>query len=435
VSPDGDISDIETLDATPHVSVVQPDWSPDGTLHFAADYSGWWNLYRWDGSEAVPIHTTEAEFAHESWVFGLRRFGFLADGSIVAATEGNDGDQLLVLGAESRTIPIPFSTLGGSVEISGGSVFAVGSAFDRPARLVQIDIETGSIDTIQAPPDPEFIPAFASIPEPIAFATPDGEAHALYYPPTHPDYSGPPDELPPAIVTIHGGPTARIGLALSAERLFWTSRGFGVLDVDYGGSTGHGREYRQRLTEQWGVVDVRDCALAAQHLAETGLADADRLVIQGGSAGGFTVLMALALHDVFAAGTARYPVTDLETLAADTHKFESRYLDSLVGPYPATKDRYVDRSPITHVARIDAAVLLLQGLDDRVVPPSQPRAMHQALVEQNVPVGYIEFEGEGHGFRAASTRIRSLEAELSFYAQVFEFEPSGSIAAIAIDGL
>jgi len=222
---------------------------------------------------------------------------------------------------------------------------------------------------------------------------------------------------------------------MNPERLFWTSRGFGVLDVDYGGSTGHGRAYRERLRQQWGVVDVRDCALAAQHISNAGLADPQRLVISGGSAGGYTVLMALALHDVFAAGVARYPVTDLETLATDTHKFESRYLDSLIGSYPEQRDRYLERSPTAHVESITSPVLLLQGLEDRVVPPSQPRAMRDALVIRGVPVGYIEFEGEGHGFRSEAARVTALEAELDFLGRVLGFKPSGEFTAVDIAGL
>jgi dipeptidyl aminopeptidase/acylaminoacyl peptidase len=234
------------------------------------------------------------------------------------------------------------------------------------------------------------------------------------------------------IVNVHGGPTSRLSMGLDPERLFWTSRGFGIVDVDYGGSTGHGRAYRQRLKGQWGVVDVRDCALAAAEVARRGLADPGRMVIRGGSAGGFTVLMALAVHDEFAAGSARYAVTNLESLAADTHKFESRYLDSLIGPYPERRDLYLDRSPVTHAAEITAPVLLLQGLDDRVVPPSQPEAMRDLLRANGVAVGYIEFPGEGHGFRSAGARIRSLEAELAFFGQVLGFDPADDLEPVEL---
>jgi dipeptidyl aminopeptidase/acylaminoacyl peptidase len=290
----------------------------------------------------------------------------------------------------------------------------VSTSFDQPSRLIRVDVDDGTIDDLRVPPDAGFGPGLVSTPETITFDTPDGPAHALVYPPANPGVSAPPGDLPPAIVTIHGGPTARVAMSLNVEHLFWTSRGFAIIDVDYGGSTGHGRSYRNRLRGQWGVVDVRDCALAAAHCAATGMVDGSRLVIRGGSAGGYTVLMALALHDVFDAGIARYPVTDLVALATDTHKFESRYLDSLIGPYPEMADTYRDRSPTTHVDRIDAPVLLLQGSDDRVVPPSQPIAIRDALEARGVSVTYVEFAGEGHGFRSELARVQALEAELAF---------------------
>jgi dipeptidyl aminopeptidase/acylaminoacyl peptidase len=431
----GEISDARHVTGGPGESIVQPEWSPDNLLHFASDVSGWWNLYRLAPEGTHAVHEAEAEFAHEGWNFCLRRYVILDDGRIVAAEEGTSGDRLLVLGDDVREIPIPFAAVGAALAAEGSTVYMVGSAFDRPSQLVAIDIDSEEVDVIRSPAESPFGSAFVSIPQQVTFDTPDGPAYALFYPPTNPDQVGRDGELPPVIATIHGGPTARIGMSMSPERLFWTSRGFGVLDVDYGGSTGHGRAYRERLREQWGVVDVRDCALAAKHLADARLADPHRLVIAGGSAGGYTVLMALARHDVFAAGIARYPVTDLESLATDTHKFESRYLDSLIGAYPAHRDRYVDRSPTSHVASITAPVLLLQGLDDRVVPPSQPRAMRDALSARGVPVGYIEFEGEGHGFRSDVARVAAMEAELNFLGRVLGFEPADELADVETVGL
>lgn len=406
----------------PAESILQPEWGPDGALYFASDRTGWWNLYKFD-SAVTPVLIDEAEYSQEMWNLGLRRFAFLGDGRLVVAKETVDGDRLVVVEPQPRELDLPFQSLGTSIATRGSSVFAVAAAFDRPTSVVRIDVDTGEVEVIRSPDGQPIDPGFTSIPEQIVFDTPDGPAHALCYPPQHPSHTGPANGAPPAIVNIHGGPTSRLSMGLDPERLFWTSRGFAIIDVDYGGSTGHGRAYRERLRGQWGVVDVRDCALAAAECAQRGLADASRLVIRGGSAGGFTVLAALAHRSEFAGGAARYAVTDLETLAADTHKFESRYLDTLVGPYPATRDRYIERSPITHCDIITAPVLLLQGSEDKVVPPSQAHAMRDRLLANGVQVEYIEFPGEAHGFRGAPARIRALEAELAFFGQVLGFDP------------
>lgn len=419
IGPDGRIGTPQHVAGGREESVLQPEWSPDGVLHYVSDRTGWWNVYRRGRDGPEPVVHGEADHAWEPWNFGYRRYTFLADGRIVSASAGATGDRLVVVADRvARDLEIPGSSVGPWLAASGTSIFFVASAYDRPSRLVRLDIDSGVVEEIRAPEQPAFSREYASTPEPIVFETPDGPTHALYYPPAHPEISGPDDERPPLVVTIHGGPTSSIVAAMNTERLFWTSRGFGVVDVDYGGSTGHGRAYRNRLRGRWGEVDVRDCALAADHLAAAGRVDTGRIVIKGGSAGGFTVLMALALHDTFAAGAARYPVTDLTVLAEETHKFESRYLDSLIGPYPEARALYEARSPLTHADQIDAPVLLLQGLEDRVVPPSQPRAMCQALAERSIDVEYIEFPGEGHGFRSAEARTRALEAELSFFHRV-----------------
>jgi dipeptidyl aminopeptidase/acylaminoacyl peptidase len=432
VSGVGELTDQRRIAGGPGESVLQPEWSPDGKLHFASDRTGWWNLYRLDGEGGVPIHPVAAEHSQAMWNLGLRRYAFLGDGRLVAVEESTTGDRILVLAGGVREVPTPFDSFGGAMAVLGTSVFLVASAFDRPTAVVGVDVDTGAHEILRAPDGPAIRAGLISVPEAITFETPDGPAHALYYPPADDEYQGPGDHLPPMIVNVHGGPTSRLTMDLDPERLFWTSRGFGIVDVDYGGSTGHGRAYRQRLKGQWGVVDVRDCALAAAEVARRGLADPGRMVIRGGSAGGFTVLMALAVHDEFAAGSARYAVTNLESLAADTHKFESRYLDSLIGPYPERRDLYLDRSPVTHAAEITAPVLLLQGLDDRVVPPSQPEAMRDLLRANGVPVGYIEFPGEGHGFRSAGARIRSLEAELAFFGQVLGFDPADDLEPVEL---
>lgn len=436
ISPEGSVGEPVAIAGGNGESVLQPEWSPAGVLHFASDRSGWWNLHRWTGTEAEPVHQESAEYAVPHWVFGSRRFDFLADGRIVAIPLSPGGDRLVVIeGDRMREIPTPFASFQDRMAVAGTRVILVASGPDRTTTVVSVDVDSGSIEILRSPEGPGIDPAYHSTPDRIVFPTPDGPAHALFYPPTNPGYTGPEGEAPPILVTIHGGPSSATMARLDPEILFWTSRGIGVLDVDHGGSTMAGKAYRNRLDGQWGVVDVRDCALAAAHLAAVGKADPGRLLIHGGSAGGFTTLMALALHDDFAAGTAYYGVTDLEALATDTHKFESRYLDRLIGPYPERRDLYLERSPISHVAEIRVPVLLLQGLDDEVVPPSQARRMRDALMANGTPVAYVEFPGEGHGFRAAATRIRALETELAFYARVLGFEPADPLPPIDIVGL
>ena len=436
ISPGGEVGRPRHVAGGPSESIAQPEWSPSGSLHFVSDRTGWWNLYRLDGDETIAVHPAEAEYAYPMWTLGHRRYTFLADGRIVALEEGAAGDRLLIIGAEGiEEAPLPYVAFGSSMARIGGAAYLVASASDRPTSLVGFDLDIGRFRTIRAPEGAVIDPGFVGVPRPITFDTPDGTAHALYYPPTHPGHRAPRGERPPLIVNIHGGPTSRLAMGLNPERLFWTSRGFAIVDVDHGGSTGYGRAYRKRLDGRWGVVDVRDCTLAAVACAGRGLADPKRLLIHGGSAGGFTVLMALALSDEFAAGVASYAVTDLTALATDTHKFESRYLDSLIGPYPERRDLYLERSPTTHVAEITSPVLLLQGLEDRVVPPSQSEAMRDALIANGTPVGYLTFPGEGHGFRSAAARVRAMEAELWFYGKVLGFEVADRVEAVEVVGL
>lgn len=431
VHPDGSLGKAQQVAGSKTESVLQPEWSPDGVLHLATDRSGWWNLYRWTGKTLEAVHQDAAEYAVPHWVFGGLRYAFLDDGRIVATPSSPAGDRLVVISAGStREIPTPFASYLDRMAVLGNRVVLAAAGPDRPTAIVAVDVDTGAIETLRPPEGPGIGPEWHSIPERIEFSTPDGPAYAWYYPPRHPDYAGPPGTAPPVIVAIHGGPSSSTYARLDPEIIFWTSRGIGILDVDHGGSTMAGREFRRRLDGQWGVVDVRDCALAAAHLAAAGKADPAALLIHGGSAGGFTTLLALALHDDFAAGTSYFGVADLEALATDTHKFESRYLDRLIGPYPERRDLYVERSPVTHVDKIRVPVLLLQGLEDEVVPPSQARAMRDAMIANGLRVGYIEFPGEGHGFRAAATRTRALEAELAFYGSVLGFEPADPVAPV-----
>ena len=417
-------------------SIVQPEWSAEGELHFVSDRSGWWNLYRLaEGPRLEPLAAIEAEFADPAWVFGRSSYAFLADGSIVAVGRSAGRDRLYHLrqGRLVGEVETPYTEFEGLVATEAAVVALVGAP-DRPSAIVRFDpVTLEPVQTLQTASRTDLDPAYLSRPESIAFPTAGGRtAYALYYPPTNPDVDPPADTRAPLVVLSHGGPTANASTGLDPAKHFLTSRGIAVVDVDYGGSTGYGRAYRRLLDESWGKVDVEDCVAAALFLADRGDVDRDRLAIKGGSAGGFTTLAALAFQDVFAAGISLFGVGDLALLAADTHKFESRYLDRLVGPLPEMEARYRERSPVYALDRIRCPVLVLQGLDDRVVPPAQAEAIVAALAENGIPHAYLAFEGEGHGFRGEPALRRSLEAELSFLSQVFGFEPADDIRPIEL---
>ncbi|MEE9582962.1 MAG: prolyl oligopeptidase family serine peptidase [Acidimicrobiia bacterium] len=416
-------------------SITQPEWAPDGALHYVSDRTGWWNIYRHTSTEDVAVVPMAAEFGQPAWVFATRRYCFLEDGTLLALHGSPDGDHLIAIEEGiTREIDVPFRSLGSSMASRGRSLYLIAGGPDTSPAVVEIDVDTGAHEVVRAA-DTTIDDRYVSIPEQITFDTPDGPTHALFYPPTNPDFRGPEGETPPLIVEIHGGPTGKARTTLNPSYLFWTSRGFGIVDVDYGGSSGYGRAYRNRLRGNWGVVDVRDCALAAAHLAAIGRADPVRLIITGGSAGGYTTLMALATRDEFAAGSSWYGVASLEALAEHTHKFEARYLDRLVGPYPEERALYQERSALNHLDGFSAPIILLQGLDDEVVPPQQTEMMRDALTSRGVPVACIMFEGEGHGFRDARNQITALQSELSFFGQVLGFEPAGDIPPVEIVGL
>lgn len=434
--PAGELGEPRLIAGGLSESIFQPEWSRDGVLHFASDRSGWWNLYRLAHGSAQPVAAVAGDVGGPQWVFRGRRYAFLEDGSIAAVYTGPTGAGLLVHGADGATRPLAAPGAWMSSLVSDGrSLYLVAASPTSSYAVVRVDPVTGETAMVRAPEGPGIDASLLSVPEQVAFPTPDGPAHAYYYPPANPGFTAPEGDLPPLLVTIHGGPTAAARPVLDPEVQFWTSRGFALVDVDYGGSTGYGRAYWERLHRRWGIVDVRDCALAAAHLAAAGKADPNRLAIRGGSAGGYTTLAALAFRDEFAAGASHYGVADLELLARDTHKFESRYLDWLVGPYPKEQASYRERSPIHHPEGIDRPVILFQGLEDRVVPPRQAEIMASALRERGVPVAHITFPGEGHGFRKAENIARTLEAELSFYGQVFGFTPAGEIEAVEVEGL
>jgi len=421
----------------PEESIVQPEWAPDGSLVYVSDESGWWNLYRLRDvgghGTPVPLAPMAAEFAGPQWVFGWSWYGIDNDGTIVAACHHDGRAELWRIDGNGPTrIDQPHSELR-EIVVSRGQVAFVASQPTEPAGIVLLDLSSGDWRYVcRASPQP-VDPQYISVAQPISFPTTNGAiAHALYYPPTNPDCQGPATDLPPLVVMSHGGPTARASSALSLEKQVFTSRGFAVVDVDYGGSNGYGRDYMRRLDGQWGIVDVDDCISAARYLAGQGLVDERRMAIRGGSAGGFTTLAALAFHDVFAAGASHYGVGDLEGLARDTHKFESHYLDRLVAPYPEGVDIYRERSPIHFMDRISCPVIVLQGLDDKVVLPSQAEQIVAALEARRIPYAYLPFPGEGHGFRIAANIRRALEAELSFYSQVFGFTLAGDFAPVPV---
>ncbi len=412
-------------------SVVQPLWSPAGVLHFSSDRINWWNLFE-DGADA-PVIEVEGEIGTPQWVFGMSRYAFLDDGTVVAACRRNGRDELL-------GYDVPFTSID-SIVGDGRRIVFVGASPTQESAIIRFDPATGEHELLRPPRDLGLDPAWISVPEAIEFPTepgPDGEArtaHAQYYPPANPEAEAPAGERPPLLVHSHGGPTAATRPMLSLGTQFWTSRGFAVVDVDYGGSTGYGREYRDRLLGSWGIVDVQDCVAAARFLADRGDVDPERLCIRGGSAGGYTTLQALSTTDVFAAGASHYGVADLSALARDTHKFESRYLDGLVGPWPEAEAVYRERSPIEHTDGLSSPMIILQGSEDEVVPPNQAELMVAALDAKGLPYAYVLFEGEQHGFRKAENIVRALESELSFYAQVFGFTPAGDVTPVEVHNL
>jgi dipeptidyl aminopeptidase/acylaminoacyl peptidase len=429
-------------------SVFQPSWSSNGDLLFVSDKSNWWNLYRIGagldpaaGPEAVaPV---AAEIGVPQWVFDQSRYAELSDGRILCALARDGVDHLGVIEpgrAEVLRLETPYTSFSSLRPFGAGAVLIAASPTSEPVVAV-VDLAVGNdhptLAVVRPARDLDLDPAWLSVPQPITFPTTPttDHAHALYYPPTNPDATPPDGERPPLLVVSHGGPTSAARPALNLGVQYFTSRGFGVVDVNYRGSTGYGRTYRNSLSGVWGIADVDDCVAAARHLVDSGLADGDRLAIRGGSAGGYTTLCALTFRDVFAVGASAYGVADLEALARDTHKFEARYLDGLIGPYPEARDVYLERSPIHHTEQLDCPVILFQGLEDQIVPPAQSQMMADALRGKGVPVAYLAFQGEQHGFRQEANIKRVVEAELYFYAQILGFSLADPIEPVPIDNL
>jgi dipeptidyl aminopeptidase/acylaminoacyl peptidase len=421
-------------------SIFQPQWSPDGVLHFVSDLTGWWNLYRWRDGKIEPLCEMEAEFGLPQWVFGMSTYAFVSGSKILCAYNQKGQWQLATLDTSVDkpvldSIPTPYTDISSLKAQGDRAVFIAGSPTE-PTAIVQLDLASGKTKILRSSTELQIEKQYLSVPQTIEFPTEKGlTAYAFFYPPTNHDYIAPSDEKPPLLVKSHGGPTAATSSSFSLKTQYWTSRGFAVLDVNYGGSTGYGRVYRQRLNGNWGIVDVDDCANGAKYLAEQGLVDRDRLAISGGSAGGYTTLCALTFKDTFKAGASYYGISDLEALATDTHKFESRYLDGLIGSYPDRKDLYVARSPIHFTERLSCPVIFFQGLEDQVVPPNQAVIMVDALKAKGLPVAYVPFEGEQHGFRKAENIKRSLDGEFYFYSRIFGFEPADPIEPVPIDNL
>jgi dipeptidyl aminopeptidase/acylaminoacyl peptidase len=437
---DGTLREAQKIAGSETESVFQPEWSPDGVLYFVSDRTNWWNLYRWNPSQSdiEPVCPKAAEFGLPQWVFDMTTYGFESAESLVCTYTENGVQHLARLNTrtlELGEIETSYSAIGGLKVASGYAAFIGGSTI-RPSAIVRLDLQTGKTEELRRSSTLEIDPGYISAPEPTEFPTENGlTAYAFYYAPKNKDYTAPANERPPLLVKSHGGPTASTSATFNPSIQYWTSRGIAVLDVNYGGSTGYGRAYRERLKKQWGIVDVDDCVNGAKYLVEKGLADENRLCIDGGSAGGYTTLAALTFRNVFKAGASYYGVSDLAALARDTHKFESRYLDGLIGKYPEEQEIYQQRSPIEYAQQLACPIIFFQGDEDKIVPPNQAEMMVDVLRQKGLPVAYVLFEGEQHGFRKAENIKRALDSELYFYAKVFGFELADAPEPLAIENL
>jgi len=438
VEGDGSLGQMALVSGGLNESIVQPEWSHDGVLYFISDKDGWWNLYRWRKGKAEPIYPMKAEFGGPHWVFGLSYYGFEKENSILAIYSKDGLKHLARLDANKETIEVietQYTDLS-YIKVDEGYAVFVGGSYKTAPEVVKLDLKNGETMILKRSDCTKIDDKYLSTPIPIEFPTEKGLiAHAIFYPPVNKDYVPIQEELPPLLVNVHGGPTGEAMTTLSWGIQYWTSRGFGFVNVNYGGSTGYGREYMRRLNGNWGVVDVDDSINVAKYLIRQKLADPERAIIRGGSAGGYTTLGALAFRDFFKAGASYYGLSDLEVFVGDTHKFESRYLFSLVGPYPERKDLYKERSAINYLDEIKAPMIIFQGLEDKVVPPNQAELMVDALRRNGLPVAYLPFEGEQHGFRMTKNIKRSLEAELYFYSKIFKFTTYDDIEPIQIENL
>ncbi|MFP3854719.1 MAG: prolyl oligopeptidase family serine peptidase [Anaerolineales bacterium] len=438
---DGQLSQARKLAGGPEESLFQPQWGTDDVIHFISDRTSWWNLYRWQGEEAEALHSVKADLGTPAWNFGFARYAFLADGRIAYVYTKDGFDKLALLHPETGQIEpmeTPFTAYYPAHLCSEGedTLWFFASSPEEPQAVYKLETQSMKIEKIFQPVSAEIDEAYLADIESIAFPTGNGDqAHAFLYPPKNKDFIGPEGERPPLIVMTHGGPTSAAVPQFHLEKLFFTTRGFLVADINYRGSTGFGREYREKLKGEWGIVDVEDCVNLARYLAKTDRTDPDHQIIRGSSAGGYATLAALTFHDVYDAGASYYGVADIWGLAETTHKFEAHYLDSMIGPYPAAKATYHERSPIHHTEGLNSPLILFQGAEDKVVPPEQSQQMAAALEEKGLPYAYLEFEGESHGFDRQSTIVRALTAELYFYSRVLGFGLQEEIMPIEIHNL
>src|ERR1051326_7506308 len=436
---DGSVTETRRVAGSDHESVFQPEWSADGNLYFISDRTGWWNLYAESSGKIAAIFEIEAEVGVPQWLFGYSRYAFLSDHRIACVYDDNGLEHLSIIDLHSKKaeiLPISYTAFGSITSDEAHTLFVSAASPTKAAEVAAIDLRGGRVRVIKRSLNVEIEPGYFSEPEAIEFPTAHNlKSHALFYPPKNKDFVPAPTEKPPLLVISHGGPTSATTSALRLAVQYWTSRGIAVVDVNYGGSSGYGRAYRERLKGQWGIVDVDDCINAARYLEKRGEVDPKRMAIRGGSAGGYTTLCALLFHNVFAAGASYFGVADLETLARDTHKFESRYEEGLVGPYPAAAELYRQRSPVHFADRLSCPVILLQGLEDKVVPPSQAETMIAALREKRLPFAYVAFPTEGHGFRDAANIRTAIEAELYFYSRIFGFTLADKVIPVKIENL
>jgi dipeptidyl aminopeptidase/acylaminoacyl peptidase len=436
---DGSVSNSRRVAGSATESVFQPEWAPDGSLYFISDRTGWWNLYAERAGKVIAVFETGAEIGVPQWMFGYARYAFLSNGRIACIVNENGLEHVVLVDtshSKRHIVSLPHSTFGSIQSDGADRLFFAAASASTAAEVIALDVSTSKLHVLKSSLEIRIDDGCFSVPESIEFPTADNQtAFAFFYPPKNKDFAGTVGTRPPLIVISHGGPTSATTVALRLAVQYWTSRGFAVVDVNYGGSTGYGRAYRERLKGKWGIVDVEDCMNAARYLERRGDVDGKRLAIRGGSAGGYTTLCALVFHNLFAAGASYFGVADLETLAQDTHKFESRYEEGLVGPYPQALELYKQRSPVHFADRLSCPVILLQGLEDKVVPPSQAEVMITALRAKGLPFAYVAFPTEGHGFREAANIQQSIEAELYFYSRIFAFTLADPVKTIQIENL
>ena len=438
LNADGSVMRFEKLAGGLDESIFQPQWSPDGMLYFVSDRTGWWNLYRWRDGRIEPVVRMEAEFGVPQWIFGMSTYAFESKRRIICSYTQKGIWQLACIDTvtgELKAIDTPFTEISFLKAVPGRAVFVAGSP-NEPGSVVQLNLATRKLEVLRRSSDVTIDPGFLSLPKSIDFPTVHGQrAYGFFYPPKNRNYAAPNGERPPLLVMTHGGPTAATSGTLNLGIQYWTSRGIAVMDVNYGGSSGYGRAYRQRLKGQWGIVDTDDCVNSARYLTKRFDVDDNRLVIRGGSAGGYTTLCALIFYNIFKAGASYYGISDLEALTKETHKFELHYLDQLIGPYPERRDLYKKRSPIHFAERLSCPVIFFQGLEDKIVPPNQAEMMFKILREKGLPVAYVPFEKEQHGFRIAENIKRTFDAELYFYSRVFGFDLADPVEPVHIENL